>query len=360
MNERAVSERPVPDLSRRAVLVVRPDGLGDVILSLPVFGELRERFAGARLTLLASPAAAPLAANHPWIDSVIVDADRGLRGFWALVDEVKKGRFAAAIILRPTLRHAAVVAAARIPCRVGTAFRAYSWLFTHRVHQHRRGSGRHEVELNLGLLDPFGGPGRVRRPWVPVDPEAQRQARALVGGEKPFVVLHPGSAGSADDWPPEHFAAVGRALVLTHGVEVVVTGVASESRLVGQVTKAVPGARDLAGRTTLPVLAALLAEARAVVAGSTGTLHLAAAVGTPVVGIYPAIGDISPVRWGPCGPDAVILEAEIAASRHSEGARARGRSDMASVSPEAVLAALAPWITKPPRDSEFVHSAQPG
>jgi len=348
---------PVPDLAGRSVLVLRPDRLGDVILSLPVFAQLRARFPGVRLTLLASPEVTPLLATHPWIDELMLDdrrgRHRGLQGFRTLVAEVRRSSFAAAIVLRPTLRHALLVAAARIPCRVGTAFRAYSWFFTHRVRQHRRGSGRHELELNLSLLAPFGDPSGdlsgesgdwsgVRLPWVPVDPEARQAARALVGGSQPFVVLHPGSGGSACEWPPEHFARLGHAIKLHHQLGVVVTGVQAESALVAQVAAGVPGALPLAGRTTLPVLAALLAEARAVVAASTGTLHLAAAVGTPVVGIYPALPDVSPVRWGPRGPAAVALEAP--SEPRGRGAGVADGVPMAAVTPEAVLAELAPWL----------------
>jgi ADP-heptose:LPS heptosyltransferase len=266
------------------------------------------------------------------------------------VGEVRRSSFAAAIVLRPTLRNALLVAAAGIPCRVGTAFRAYSWFFTHRVRQHRRGSGRHELELNLGLLDPFRGFDRaggdeseVPLPWVPVGPEARRAARALVGDGKPYVVLHPGSGGSASEWPPEHFARLGSALKARHELQVVVTGVAAESALVARVAAAVPGALPLAGRTSLPVLAALLAGARAVVAASTGTLHLAAAVGTPVVGVYPALPDISPVRWGPRGQTAVALAAPMTVP-HGLGAGEAGGTSMAAVTPEAVLAELTPWL----------------
>ncbi len=358
-----------PDLCGKALLVVRTDRLGDVLLSLPVFAELRERFPGSKLVLLGSPAVAPLASAHPWIDDLIVDDRSGrhrrIGGFRSLVGEIESRSFAAAIILRPTLRNALLTAAARIPIRVGTAFRAYSWFFTHRVLQHRRGSGRHESELNLGLLEPLGGAGRPRPPWVPVEPEARLQARALAGGH-PYVVLHPGSGGSAGEWPPEHFAALGRTLVESHRVGVVVTGIDAEAALVERVAAGIPEARSLAGRTSLPLLAALLAEARAVVAASTGTLHLAAAVGTPVVGIYPALGDASPERWGPRGEAIAILAAEgvRAPARRAaqQGATGRGAgrgprqpsAHLATVTPEAVLAALIPWLE--PRRPGPAHS----
>lgn len=346
--------RPVPELAGRPVLVVRADRLGDVLLALPVLPELRQRLAGSRLAFLASAAVAPLLAEHPWIDELIVDErdgrHRGAAGFLALAAELRRRRFAAALLLRPTLRHAALLAAARIPCRVGTAFRAYSWLFTHRVFAHRRGAGRHELELNLDLLAPLGGhpewPGRPRLPWVPVVAAARSAARALTGGAGRFVVLHPGSGGSAREWPPDHFATLGQALAGL-GIAVVVTGTAAEAALARRVAEAVPGSRDLAGRTSLPELAAVLADAQAVVAASTGTLHLAAAVGTPVAGIYPPIRGASPVRWGPRAEAAAVLVPDAPPCPRCIGARCPYWDCMAAVTPGAVLARLAPWIGTP-------------
>jgi heptosyltransferase-2 len=343
----------VPDLAGRPVLVVRADRLGDVLLSLPVLAALREGVPTSRLSFLVAPWIAPLLTGHPWLDEVLVDdrqaTHHGVAGFRRLAAELRSARFAAAILLRPTLRHASLLAAARIPCRVGTAFRAYSWLFTHRVESHRRGSGRHELDLNLDLLAPFGLAAGPRLPWVPVAASARRAARALLGEGGEFVVLHPGSGGSAREWPAAHFARVGQRLRGDRGLAVAVTGTEAERELVERVAAAVPGARALAGKTSLRELAGLLAEARAVVAASTGTAHLAAAVATPVVAIYPPIRDATPVRWGVRGERVTILEAEAPPCRRCTGESCPVWDCMAAVSPETVLAALDRWLARTDR-----------
>jgi ADP-heptose:LPS heptosyltransferase len=335
-------------IAGRPILVVRTDRLGDVILSLPVFAALRESFPDSRLVLLAAPPVAPL-AGHPWIDELLIDdrrgRHRGLKGFGRLANEIRRVEAAAAIVLRPTWRNALVLAAAGVPRRIGTAFRAYSPFFTHRVRQHRRGSGRHEVDLNLELLTPLKCAAFVGAPWVPVDPAARSRARALAG-DGPFIVLHPGSGGSAGEWPAAHFITLGCAL-RARGLGVVVTGIAAESELVMAVAAGIRGARALAGRTTLPELAALLAEATAVVAGSTGTLHLAAAVGTAVVGIYPDRRDASPERWAPRGPVVRVLDAAALGDPGSVPVP-RDPYRMRDVSPESVLSVLEPWLERLP------------
>jgi ADP-heptose:LPS heptosyltransferase len=195
-------------------------------------------------------------------------------------------------------------------------------------------------------LAPFGLRAAPRLPWVPVAPAARWAARELLGEGGDFVVLHPGSGGSAREWPPAHFAAVGRRLAGDYGLAVVVTGTDAERELAARVAAAVPGARALAGRTSLPVLAGLLAEARALVAASTGTAHLAAAVGTPVVGVYPPIRDATPVRWGVRGEEVAILKADAPPCPRCTGERCTYWDCMTGVTPEAVLAALDRWLAR--------------
>ncbi|MGD8396761.1 MAG: glycosyltransferase family 9 protein, partial [Candidatus Eiseniibacteriota bacterium] len=315
----------VPALDAHRILVVRADRLGDVLLALPVLGVLRERLPRAHLTLLTSAPLAPLLAGHPWLDVLHVDDRRGshagFAGWRRLVGELRAARHDLALVLRPTLRHASLVRAAGIPVRVGTTYRAYAPLFNRRVGLHRRRSGAHERDLNLRMLAAVIGAVSRRDPWLPVTDASRRAARALLvdaagrggapsgaGDAGALVVVHPGSGGSARDWP----LAAWQVLVgdlLGRGFRVAITGMAAEAGRAASIVAAAPAAIDLCGRTELPVLAALLAEASAVIAASTGPLHLATAVGTPVVGLYPPIRDATPLRWGPCGARTAVLQA---------------------------------------------------
>lgn len=354
-----------PALGAARILVVRADRLGDVVLSLPVLGILRARWPAAHLGLLTSAAVAPLLVGHPWIDTLIADHRQGRhagwRGFRRLRRRLAAGDFDVALVLRPTPRHAALVRAAGIRHRTGTAFRAYSWLFNQRVELHRRRSGRHELELNLAMLAALAGAVETRAPWLPLPAGAQRQAVRLLGeaDTRPLVVLHPGSGGSARQWPPAHFAALA-ARLLARGCRVAVTGSAAEAGLVAAVAGAGPvvegrgqspaagtpslsppaGAAllDLAGRTPLPVLAAMLAAARVVVAGSTGPLHLAAALGTAVVGLFPPLRDAAPARWAPWSRRAVVLEAPAPPCPRCTESACAAWDCMAAIAPEAVSA----------------------
>ncbi|HEY4613373.1 MAG TPA: glycosyltransferase family 9 protein, partial [Bacteroidota bacterium] len=114
-----------------------------------------------------------------------------------------------------------------------------------------------------------------------------------------IVVLHPGSGGSARDWSPQNFSLLAR-LLTQRGYRVVVTGGPGEEQLAQSVmSSAGEGVHALVNRLSLLELAAFFKNVTLVIANSTGPLHIAAAVGTPVIGFYPPIRACSPERWGP-------------------------------------------------------------
>jgi ADP-heptose:LPS heptosyltransferase len=184
-----------------------------------------------------------------------------------------------------------------------------------------------------GFTPPRGDPGRLS---VHLSDEARESAAALLTplGDRPFVVLHPGAAVPAREWPAAHYA---RAATLLHdqGIGVAVTGAAGESALTAAVAGGI--ALDLGGRCDLGVLAVVLERARAVVVGNTGPAHLAAAVGTPVVSLFSPV--VPPERWAPYGVPVRVLGDQTAPCRAT---RARicpvpGHPCLSGVSPETVV-----------------------
>ncbi len=336
---------------KRKFLVVRTDRLGDLILSLPVTTALKQAYPGCAVGLLTSPHTAPLVERHPDVDLLLVDdaagSHRGIRGWLKLVAQIRAGQFDTAVLLHPSLRLSLALAAARIPERVGTAYRAYSLLFTTRVRVHRRGVAHHELDLNFDLLAPLAPrPPRVEFK-IPIDTEARARVQQLLAPlrtrtERKLVVVHPGSGGSARDWPVDRFAGLVDALHRRLDAEVIITGSAQESPLVSrlcQLCQTKPFRLD--GGTTLKELAALLAEADLLVSNSTGPLHLAVAVGTEVVGLYCPIRACAPERWGPYGRPQSVLTPRVDACDRCTGRRCPHWDCMAMISVEEVFAAVA-------------------
>jgi ADP-heptose:LPS heptosyltransferase len=220
------------------------------------------------------------------------------------------------VVAHPTLRLALLVFLAGIPLRIGTGYRAYGVLFNRRVFTHRKTAERHEADYNLELLKELGCdipvPGEAG-PTIVIPEAARARVKLMLAGEgveteSRLVVIHPGSGGSAREWPLDSFGALAAELARRPGLMLVVTGTASESGRCEAIVRATGGrARNLGGKLTIKELAALLQGAVLVVANSTGPIHIAAAVGVPVLGFYPQIPVMGQVRWGPRTTRARVL-----------------------------------------------------
>jgi len=309
------------------VLLVRTDRLGDVILSTPVATTIKKHFPGCRVSFLARIETRPILESHPHVDEIITADDpqfAGVFGFFRLVGILRKKSFDAAILLHPSFALACLVFLARIPQRIGTGYRFYSPLFTHRVFDHRKTAQFHEAEYNLRLLKGIGiENAHVEFHYFLSEHDRQRSQTKLAelgieAADRP-IILHVGSGGSARDWPLANFATLADALNSEEHRQVVLTGGAGETDLVADVinkTRTKP--LNLAGRLTLKDLLVLLERAAIFVSNSTGPLHLAVMVGTPVVAFYPPIRVCRPERWGPYGRrDDVLM------SQHEECFRCR-------------------------------------
>lgn len=304
-------------MTAKRILVIRTDRLGDVVLSTPVLTALRQKFPHAFIAMLLRPYTAELVAGHPHVDAILCDdvenENRSFQGFLHLVKRIKEGRFDVSIVLHPSLRLAVLCWLARIPLRIGSGYRAYSFLFNRKIFQHRKNSGRHELDLNFDLLKPLGisqGPISFA---LAVPENARQRVHALllehgIADDTPYVVLHPGSGGSAMDWPSDRFAALADKIQQEQGFRVVVTGNKYEAILVDRMsTHAQKPFIRFDGRLGIKEMLALLSRAQMMVANSTGPLHMAVAMGTPVVGLFCPLQACSPLRWGPYNREDSVL-----------------------------------------------------
>jgi heptosyltransferase-2 len=289
------------------VLIVRPDGIGDLVLSLPVASQLRELLPGVRIGFLTSPITAPVLERHPDVDYVrtvrVSDQLSTLRAAFS-------GGVDAAIFLKPFRRLMWAAYLSRVPIRVATGYRWYSVLANRRVFEHRSDFMRHESDYNVEMLKGLGlTPRAVRRPTLRLT-EEERSAgeRRWLGLPRPRVVVHPGGR-SARRWRPEHFRDLAFRLA-PNGFGLVLTGNDRERMEFERdtlSTVAVPaGISNLMGHLSVRELMAVIANADVVVSGATGPAHLASAVGTPVVSLFDPRRNNLPVRWKPLGSGLVL------------------------------------------------------
>ncbi len=327
-------------ISRPTTVVIQTAFLGDVVLTTPLLAALAERH--GPVAVVTTPAAAPLIETHPAVAEVIRydkrGADRGLAGLWRLGRRLRSQRYARAYLPHRSWRSAALALLAGIRERTGFADSAAAVTYTRRVPRAKQG---HEVERLLALA---GDAARHETPPVVIGltPEdrvaadAWLEERGLKGG---FVALAPGSIWGTKRWPgyAELAAALDRPIVVVGGLE--------DAPLADAVVAAAPGrAHSAAGTHPLRASAALIGRAAVLVTNDSAPLHLATAVGTPVVAVFgptvPAFG------FGPRGArDAVVEHQSLACrpcSRHGPARCPLGHHRcMRELSVERVAAAVA-------------------
>jgi heptosyltransferase III len=328
------------------VLIIRTDRIGDVVLTLPMVTVLRERIPGIRVSMLLRSYTSALAEGFGGLDRAFsYDTPEGQKRFSTMLAELRAQRFDLVVVSHPTFRIALLTALAGIPVRVGSGYRWYSFLFNKRVFEHRKTAEKHEAEYNISLLQAIGIHVSeiphidLALPASATDEALAELTRLDIGHDEKFVVLHPGSGGSARDWSAQNFGDLAKGLA-ADGYRVVVTGVQAEKELVGQViTRAEGRAIASVGRMSLKVLAAFVKRARLFVSNSTGPLHIASAVGTPVIAFFPPIRECSPRRWGPLAEAKVVFTADSASCPRCKGGPCQGNDCMDQIQVKEVLSA---------------------
>jgi lipopolysaccharide heptosyltransferase I len=305
---------PVEQAQR--ILIVRLSALGDVVHVLPLLDALRRARPDAHIGWLVEEKAASLLAGHSQIDRLWVAPRWEVQRLWrerrfaaaarrllGAVRELRAARYQLTLDAQCNLRSAAWALASGARRRIGfappyTKEKAH-WLSTERVQAPV--GGQHKALRNLELLGPLGIRLGAPRAVLPLPEPACRQAASLREelGRDPVVALHPGVSGFGDlkRWPAERFAALALRLRERCGARSLVTWGPGERELADSVVAASQGAAVLApAQASLLELAAVYQACDALVAGDTGPLHLAAALGVPVVGLY---GSKDPAIYGP-------------------------------------------------------------
>ena len=310
------------------IMVRAPNWIGDAVMSLPALEALRRRYPSAEIVLVAKPWVSELFRGHPAANRLTVyDAEgehQGAGGFWKLGGSLRAERFDAAILFQNAFHAALMAWLAGIRARIGYARDGRSMLLTEAIEVPVRASYGHHAYYYLQLL--FRA-GVVPRP-EPVEPLeevrltvekaekawARKHIESLgLYGPRLLVGLSPGASyGPAKRWPVEHFADLADRLIGALGADVLIFGSAAEKPL----AEAIAGEMEhtptiVAGQTTLRQLMALFAQCRLVVTNDSGPMHLAAALGVPVVAIFGSTDDRA---TGPLGPHARVVRQPAACS----------------------------------------------
>jgi len=298
------NSKSFPNFKR--ILILRPDRLGDVLLTFPAVYNIHLAFQQAEIYYLCRAYTAPIVRCYtPVKETILFPEDKNGDSFRRLAETLSGMQFDLAVHLLPKASLAKTTYSAGIPYRLGMGYRLYSIFYNIRHFEHRKYNDYHEAEYNLRMLSRLGISTAydVRSYDCFQFPRAAEEAvKKMVSdhfGQAPFIVIHPGSGGSSVDWPLENFTRLIALLAERENIRIGVSGLESErGRLAPLLNSGIPFV-DLTGQLDLVELALLLRKARLFLSNSTGPLHLAAAMGTPLLGFYPAAFDLGPKRWGP-------------------------------------------------------------
>lgn len=317
------------------ILVVKLSDMGDVLTVTPALRALRESFGDAHIAILVPPTSAEVIRDSPLVDDVIVfdkfrfdtlhDALRlgslgsGIQLFWRL----RREKFDAVLLMHHlttmwgALKHALLTLSTGARQRVGLD-NSRGCFLTQKVKDYGFGY-RHEVEYWLEVAKLLGATTEEVQLEVALSPEDEDFATHHLppANGRPLVAIHPGSGGysQARRWPPTGFARVAQELVRLYEANIVLVGGGEERELGQQVARDIdPQPINLVGLTTIKQLAAVLQRCQLFIGNDSGIMHLATAVGAPVVAIF---GPSNPKAWGPWPGEeanAIVIRLDLACS----------------------------------------------
>ena len=286
-------------------LVIAPQWIGDAVMAEPLLATLARR--GEALTVAALPWVAPAFRAMPRVESIVELPFAHSRLDWGARRRVAaelRGRFDVAYVLPNSIKSALLPWLAGVPLRVGYHGEG-RWLLLNRRIANPAEERPPMVAFYGALAGADFDPGA--RPRLELDPATLQAALARNGlAARTFWAFAPGAEyGRAKRWPPEHYAALARALHGADGAPVVLLGSPGEAALCEDIADAAPGAcRVLAGKTSLLEAMALIASARGLASNDSGLMHVAAGFGAPQVAVF---GSTSPLHTPPLNPKARVL-----------------------------------------------------
>ncbi|MEX2599723.1 MAG: glycosyltransferase family 9 protein, partial [Dehalococcoidia bacterium] len=289
----------------RNMLCVRLDGAGDLLMTTPAIRALKESAPDRHITLLTSHSGAEVAALVPEIDEVLVYESPWMKTAnprtsgpdYAVLERVRRRHFDAAVIFtvysQSPLPAALFCYLADIPlrlahCRENPYLLLSDWV----PEQEPERLSRHEVQRQLDLVATVGCATQNEKLGIRVSEAAYEKALTALQGagvdpERPWIAVHPGATAPSRRYPPELFGAAANVLSADDGCQLVFTGSKHERSLVNEIQQSMEGPSvSLAGTLDLQELSALVSLAPVLVSNNTLPVHIAAAVGTPVVDLY--------------------------------------------------------------------------
>lgn len=341
----SVSSNPGPVRTKASrLLVIGTSWLGDCIMAMPAIQDLRRRFPQAHIAVLSKPGVAAVWRLFRDVDEVL-SLETGALGTLRTVRRVRERSFDFAYVLPRSVRSSLIPFIARIPGRCGLEGHRGRWLLTEVAALPPESAAEHQSVEYMRLMN-VEDREPVAVPLIHAMPEDRARvgvdiigAAGVAPGTAPLVGVFAGAArGPSKQWPAERFAEVARRLSESHGAAILVLGTGADAAGGSCISGRLHGkAINLCGKTTLAELAAVVSQCRLVLSNDSGGMHLAAALGVPVVAVF---GLTDPAKTGPLGSNCrVVMADSVRRGRDIPRHSWQARSALLSIRAETVYSA---------------------
>lgn len=308
----------VNNISR--ILIVRGDRIGDLVLSTPSLTALRNQFPDAHITLVVRSYTKDLVIDNPMVDKLVEFSTRmsPLQNIRFLL-KLKKNQYDLAVVLHSSIWWCIVAYMTGAPIRIGYQEKGGGFLLTKPISPKKEHQIAHELERTLDVVRTIGADTSERFPCVSVTEQGERYAdfffdhNVFTRGDK-IIAIHPGARQEYIRWRKDRFAAIANMIIERYSFKILLIGGKSEKRLIDDVYRQIIKKKFVGVATDMALtqLVSVIKRCDLFIGNSTGPMHIAAAVGVPVVAIFGCIHpQDSYKRWGPWGKNHLVISKEL-------------------------------------------------
>jgi ADP-heptose:LPS heptosyltransferase len=295
------------------ILISRTDSIGDVILTLPMVGILKQKFPNAHISFLGKNYTRDVVNTCEHIDEFISYDELTKQTNEEQISFIAQKKFTHCIHVFPVYDIARLIRNARVPIRIGTTNRVFHWITCNKlVRLSRKKSDLHESQLNSKLLTSFGinhsftiEEINKHVGFTKID-KLDEITFQLLDSTKKNIIIHPKSQGSAHEWAIENYVYLIKKID-TSKYKVFVSGTENERLYIQQIIQQCPQAIDIIGKLNLKQFISFIHSVDALIACSTGPLHIASVCGKTAIGLFTDIRPMHPSRWSPIGSKTRIV-----------------------------------------------------
>ncbi|MCX5656822.1 MAG: lipopolysaccharide heptosyltransferase II [Candidatus Omnitrophica bacterium] len=328
--------------------MVRTDRLGDVVLSTPVVKNLRDTFPQSFIAMMVRPYTKDVVEGNPYLDEVILyDKDNREKGWLSTLRfsrVLAKKRFDLAVVLNPSNRSNLIPFLAGIPRRVGYD-RKMGFLLTDQIKDVKHEGKKHEIEYNLDLIRVLGIDPRDQSIFMPLTLDSEKWVEEIFSKENilaadKLVAINPGASDNSKMWIPEHYAQVADKLS-ERGIKVIIIGGPGDKKICQKVIENMHRPYiNMVANNNISQAASFLRRCSLFISPDTGLVHIASAVGVPVISLFGRKQPgLSPRRWGPSGKKDAVLHKDVGCSICLANNCKIGFACIKAITPDEVLEA---------------------